>query len=158
MSDLGERIGNGERDAAIEALKAHHAQGRLNSREYEDRSVRARQARTWSELEPLFTDLPQPRPAPGRPLPLASAGPPPMANYQHSASDQGAEVSPRGGLLPEPWAGMVMGLTPFAALILFLSTGSWLWWLAIPIVGVIAHGPDTKHRGHGHRRGRGLTS
>jgi hypothetical protein len=42
-----------------------------------------------------------------------------------------------------------MSLTPFAALLLFFATGyHWQWFLMIPVVGLIAYGPDGHH---GHR-------
>lgn len=34
-----------------------------------------------------------------------------------------------------------MGLAPIAALVLFFLTRSWLWFLAIPAVGILLYGP-----------------
>jgi hypothetical protein len=149
VSDAAERIGNGEREAAIAALKTHQGEGRLDSREYEDRALRARQSRTWADLDPLFADLPEPRPHPGAAGRLPSSSIPPATSQP---------VSGYSGLLPEPWAAWAMSLTPFAALILFFVTGSWLWFLAIPIAGIVIYGPDGKDGHHigdqRYRRGR----
>lgn len=56
------RIGDAERDRAIECLQEHHAAGRLDPGEFDDRMGRALQARTRDDLDPLFVDLPAPQP------------------------------------------------------------------------------------------------
>ncbi len=61
------RIGDTERDDAIRALGEHFAAGRLDREEYDERADRALAARTWSDLAPLFRDLPQPVAAPRPP-------------------------------------------------------------------------------------------
>ena len=64
-SDAGQgrlRIGNAERTAAMKALDAHLEAGRLGVEEYGDRSAAAAGASVVSELEALFTDLPEPHP------------------------------------------------------------------------------------------------
>lgn len=40
-----------------------------------------------------------------------------------------------------------MGLAPILCLVLFFVTKSWLWFLLIPVVGVVLYGP----RGDGDR-------
>lgn len=57
------RIGDAERDEAIEALQEHHTLGRLDASEFDDRMGRALEARTSGDLVQLFTDLPDPRPS-----------------------------------------------------------------------------------------------
>jgi hypothetical protein len=52
------RIGDKERDAAVTALSEHYVAGRLTKEEYDERSAVAWQARTNSDLAPLFRDLP----------------------------------------------------------------------------------------------------
>jgi Domain of unknown function (DUF1707) len=151
------RIGNGEREAAVAALKVHHTEGRLDSREYEDRSLQARQARTWADLDPLFADLPQPRPVPGAVPPVSAptpVAPQPVAGS--TPSQPSGPVSPQdnGNLIPEPWAAWVMSLTPFAALILFFTTGDWWWFLGIPIAGIVIYGPDGRHGSRNRNRNR----
>jgi hypothetical protein len=53
-------IGDHERDLAVSALAQHYAHGRLTLAEHEERMTRALKARTNTELQGLFTDLPRP--------------------------------------------------------------------------------------------------
>ena len=131
----GQRIGAAERDSAVRALQVHYQAGRLTPEEYEDRSVRASRAMTWAEVAPLFADLPEPRPGPVAAA-LAAAPPSPSTSQ---------------GLVPMPDRARetIMSLTPLLALVLFFVTHSWLWFLAIPIVGIILYGSD---RGRSRRR------
>lgn len=68
----GIRIGDAEREQAVQSLGEHLRAGRLNVAEYDERLEQAFAARTEAELTPLFTDLPGgsprsgPTPAPGR--------------------------------------------------------------------------------------------
>jgi len=140
------RLGNGDREAALAALKAHLSAGRLDSREYEDRALRVSRARTWAELDPLFTDLPEPRPAPEANL---SAGSTPGRPTAESAESVFAPRS--AGLIAEPMATMLMAAAPILALILFFITDSWLWFLAIPLVAILAYGPGGR-AGYGRER------
>jgi hypothetical protein len=137
MSEASKRIGNAEREAAVAALKQHRLDGRLDPQEYEDRSVRAQQARTWDEVAALFTDLPDPHLVPS-PTTLRDEG-------KSANIEQVVQPAERRGLVPQPWAGWAMAFTPLAALLLFYTTGFWLWWLAIPIAGLIIYGPDGRH-------------
>ena len=158
MSDADRRISTSEREAAIASLQAHLTAGRLDSGEYEDRSVQARQARTRGDLTPLFADLPQPGPrwdeedaisasGPGPARPAAGTGPAPVPGSAPATPDR------RGGLVPEPWGAWVMSLTPFAALLLFFGAGHhWQWFLAIPIVGLIVYGPEGQRGDRGRSR------
>ena len=131
----GQRIGATEREAAVRALQAHYQAARLTPEEYEDRSVRASRAMTWGEIVPLFVDLPEPRPA-AVSAALAAATPVPTAQQGLvPLSDRARET--------------IMSLTPLVALILFFVTRSWLWFLAIPIVGILLYGSD---RGRQRRR------
>lgn len=61
------RIGDRERDDAAAALGEHFAAGRLAREEYDDRLALVFGARTWSDLTPIFGDLPGPKP--GQPAP-----------------------------------------------------------------------------------------
>lgn len=147
MDELGAvRIGDEERHAAVEALTAHREAGRLAPTEFEERQVAASRARTWAEIAMLFADLPDPRPA-GMPPELprsspavqASASPLPVAGH-------GTE-RPRGLLddvVPTRYRDTVMALTPLLAVVLFFVTKTWLWFLAIPIMGILLYGADGK--------------
>ncbi|MET0694824.1 MAG: DUF1707 domain-containing protein, partial [Propionibacteriaceae bacterium] len=59
---MPQRIGDADRDKAAEYLREHLAEGRLDQEEFDDRLTRALTAKTQSDLDPLFTDLPGPRP------------------------------------------------------------------------------------------------
>jgi len=61
------RIGDKERDEAAHALGEHFASGRLAREEYDDRLALIFGARTWSDITPIFGDLPAPKP--GQPAP-----------------------------------------------------------------------------------------
>jgi len=52
------RVSDAERDQAVSELSEHFQAGRITQEEFEDRSGRALQARTRSDLTGLFTDLP----------------------------------------------------------------------------------------------------
>lgn len=67
------RIGDAERNDALEVLGEHFAEGRLDREEYDERCQQALAARTASDLTPLFTDLPGRRPA--ALVPSGSPGP-----------------------------------------------------------------------------------
>ncbi|WP_308259476.1 DUF1707 domain-containing protein [Pseudonocardia sp. H11422] len=60
------RIGHDEREAAVRALGDHFARGRLDPSEFEERVAQAYAARTRTELDALFGDLPSP-PTPAAP-------------------------------------------------------------------------------------------
>jgi Domain of unknown function (DUF1707) len=64
------RVSDAERDQAVAELSEHFQSGRLTQEEFEDRSGRALQARTESDLVGLFNDLPHnaiPAPTPAAP-------------------------------------------------------------------------------------------
>lgn len=57
-----QRIGDAERDKAAEFLREHHAQGRLDAAEFDERITAALSAKWQSDLDRLFIDLPAPTP------------------------------------------------------------------------------------------------
>ena len=108
------RIGDFERDAAVSALGDHFAAGRLTRQEFDERSDRATQAKTGSQLNVLFADLPSLGAAPreGRP--------------PNKAGSEG-----RPWLLRVPWMPVLLVLAALAAIshapfVLLLVFG-WLW-------------------------------
>lgn len=48
----------------------------------------------------------------------------------------------------------IMALSPFAAMALFFTTGQWLWFLMIPVMGILLYGPEGGRKA-GRRRSRG---
>src|SRR5881227_1245225 len=57
------RLSDAEREEAIEVLSEHVRTGRLDLDEYGTRSAKVTAAKTRTELAPLFSDLPAPRPS-----------------------------------------------------------------------------------------------
>jgi len=145
-----ERISSAERDGALSALSAHRDAGRLDSGQYESRQVAATSAQTWAELLPLFADLPEPRPA--KVTALAAYAPPglPMGGSRPPSSPAAPRPGGSGPAIPNRVRETIMSLTPFAALVLFFTTHTWLWFLAIPVVSILLYGAEGR-RGRGRR-------
>ena len=55
----GTRASDAEREGAADALRRHHADGRLSTDELEERMGRAYAATTLGDLDQLFADLPR---------------------------------------------------------------------------------------------------
>src|SRR6476469_8189247 len=127
MQDDGDiRVSSAEREEALAALAEHHAAGRLDANDYEDRRGRATDAIVRRDLTSLFTDLPEPRPRLGSSV--GAAGP--------ASTPQTAEcrpATPMGKL-----ARTLVSLSPFIAIGAFFLTRSWLAFLLIPIIAIIA--------------------
>jgi Domain of unknown function (DUF1707) len=117
-SDL--RIGNPERQMAIEALETHLTAKRLNSAEYEQRIESCELARTQAELLRIFYDLPAPHPQ----LPSAAA--------------QAAEPEDGDDIPPVAVTGcLTLGLGIPVAVVLGIAYGAW-WALAVPVAVTVA--------------------
>ncbi|MFG1793936.1 DUF1707 domain-containing protein [Nocardia sp. NPDC049149] len=130
MSELPEiRIGTAEREDAMRRLSDHFAAGRLSVAEFDERSAVIAAAVTRGDVTKVFTDLPEP---------VTAAAVP-------------AKPKSDSGFLSE-WPERVMAVIPILAVILFFVTGSWLWFLAIPLAGALLFGGS--HGGHGHGNGR----
>ena len=56
--DPSMRAADADREATCERLRRHHAEGRLDAEEFQERVDRCYQAKTVGELEQLVTDLP----------------------------------------------------------------------------------------------------
>jgi hypothetical protein len=140
------RIGTPERDVAVAALDAHWHAGRLDPGEHERRTTLAKAARTRTELDALFADLPgQVAPQP------PAAGHEEVQGAAPAGSDPVPSVPAPGGVVGR-YRDTVMALTPFVALALFFWTQTWLWFLAIPVMGIPLFGADDR-KGRGRRRG-----
>ncbi|MCE4267137.1 MULTISPECIES: DUF1707 SHOCT-like domain-containing protein [Rhodococcus] len=124
MADVPDiRIGTAEREQALTALTEHFAAGRLTVSEFDERSGIVTAATTRSELAPVFKDLPDPVPSPAA----------------TSASVPARKFDP-------DWSGRIMAVIPILALILFFVTGTWLWFLAIPLAGALLFGTDKERK------------
>jgi len=106
-----QRIGDAERDAAIEELRAHMAAGRLTIDEFDERMGEALQAKTRPQLNFLFDDLPTD--------PDAVAG---ISVWRASPSRRPTAANPLR--VAQRW---LIILAP--VLWLTLLTGWRLWWL-----------------------------
>ena len=69
------RVGDAERESAVQALSEHFAAGRLRKDEFDERLAAAMTARTYAELDALFPDLP----------PLYGATPVPVSRPRSSS-------------------------------------------------------------------------
>ena len=127
------RIGSQERDEALAALASHHEAGRLDAFEYEDRRGRAVDAVTRSDLTALFADLPEPRP-------VCLAHPPAEPGRAAAPPARAASPAPpvRGGRVGRT----LVSLSPFIAIAAFFLTRSWLAFLLIPVIAIIAKALD----------------
>jgi hypothetical protein len=63
VSERDIRIGDAEREHALELLGTHLGEGRLTVDEFGERSARVATAKTRGDLYALFGDLPAPRPS-----------------------------------------------------------------------------------------------
>lgn len=152
-----QRIGDADRQQAIDALGEHWRAGRLDPAEHERRTTAAFQAVTRGDLDALFVDLPA---APASPPAVVGA---PAGDDPHTSA--AATHRSGGALIPaDSWIGQhsaaIMGLTPFAALVLFFVTGQWLFFLLVPVMGVVLFAGDNdeekeRKRLKRDRRGRG---
>ena len=140
------RIGDADRDQAVNFLQEHMAQGRIDASEFDDRMSRALKAKTASELAVLFDDLPEPRPpsATGTAYqapPLAAtaqrsfeippwqrtpAASPEIAHHVHPAV-------PQRGKADTVLAVMAAASWPAVILICFATSWSYWWLIFIPI-------------------------
>lgn len=113
------RIGDAERETAVSALSEHYVAGRLTKDEYDERSSVAWQARTNSDLAPLFVDLPSLQPSRRMPAPVASAAGVPQPPRQAS----------RGARFPLlPLIAILVGLAMLTEpWVVFVLVGV-LWW------------------------------
>ncbi|WP_159449807.1 DUF1707 SHOCT-like domain-containing protein [Corynebacterium pollutisoli] len=57
------RLSDNERISAMSALATHFTEGRLDTSEFDERTLAASQAKTRGDLRPLFDDLPGQLPA-----------------------------------------------------------------------------------------------
>ena len=144
--DLPARIGTSEREAARQALITHLEAGRLDADEYAERAAQVSTARTAADLEPLFADLPAPRPPVGSGVAPTTTSPsrtPAAAGSQPTAPGTRRRDSrpALGGRLGE----VIVTASPVLAVILFFVlnnfvSAAWVVFLLIPLTGAIVYG------------------
>ena len=140
-----QRLSDAARDAAVGRLAAAQAEGRLTATEYQERADVARSAVTRGNLVPLFADLPASVPT----APAVGPVPPPVGGYAGGAPVDSDRSRALGGAV----GATIMALVPFVAVGLFFLFGfngsfawSWLWFLLIPIAGIVIYGPGSEER------------
>jgi hypothetical protein len=124
------RIGDSEREAAVNALGEHYAAGRLTKEEFDERADAAWAARTRSGLWPLFDDLPHPV----SPPPVPPPAPQPVVGPGRTRTGWGV------GARILPLLVVVVILMALTHLPVFLLLLVWLFWART-------------HGAWGHRRG-----
>ncbi len=123
------RIGTDERERAQNALNEHFSQGRLDMGEFEERSSLAAGARTFADLEPIFSDLPGGLAAVFPPLPVKAAR------------------QPRGSLFAVPRRTIPAAALLLLVVLLVLVSHGWMLFLLFPMSGALRH----HHPPHGRR-------
>lgn len=113
------RVESSDRAKAKEALDAHLAAGRLDAGEHEQRICLVDDARTRSELETLFSDLPVPHPD------LSDV---PSSTRANQSNEEGWDAEATLGL------GILTGIAGFPmTLTLWATTGQWWWTVLVTI-------------------------
>ena len=159
---LQRRIGDTERDQAVNFLQEHMAQGRLDREEFDERLTTALNAKTAADLEPLFGDLPEPRPA-GL-VPQAPFSPPPWSGASATAipapvppPDPVASASSERDGMPRGAAIAMAAVWPAAIIFSFVTDFRFWWiWVVAAMVTVFvrrAFPPGSEHRGISDREG-----
>ena len=93
------RASDADREQFVEALRQHHAEGRLTTEELSERTERAYAARTFGDLDALATDLPPPPAAAG------VAGGPPTGPRRPAARRPGGPRPRARGTWSARWCG-----------------------------------------------------
>lgn len=135
MDDVPIRIGDADRDRAIDRLRTAMAEGRLTYEEFDQRVEAALQAKYESDLRPLFADLPAVS-TPGEPAEVGRLAP---------ADLEPPLMLPSGRRYRR--VGFYMPLWPITFFVL-VASGWRLWWLIfVPMVlGPIIMGNQQRRR------------
>lgn len=122
-----QRIGDAERDAAVEALREHMSVGRLSLEEFDERMNRVLEAKTQADLASQFYDLPGGAPH-GELVPFADE----QARKRVAAnrkSSNALDTMRIGGTILI-WLAFLFGW-------FVLGVPWWLFWIPMIITGVI---------------------
>jgi DUF1707 SHOCT-like domain len=151
-----QRIGDAERDQAAGYLREALAEGRLDQSEFDERLERALQAKTQADLDPLFRDLPGPRPGQGMATSAGFQAPP--WQRREGAEPASADVVPSSASADVVPAGRSRVLDtiawvawPVTIMVLFATSWSYWWLIFIPII--ISSLAGSKHQRSGRDRG-----
>lgn len=129
-----QRIGDAERDRAADYLREHMSVGRLTQDEFDERVTVALSARTAADLEPLFSDLPAPKP--GQDLAVNPSTPWPAYQPPGRAATTPTPAAPAP--MPDNKLANALAAASGVAWILFIlnfAVGPGFWWLVfLPIL------------------------
>lgn len=140
MEPAPQRIGDAERDRAVELLRDHMAVGRLDQAEFDDRLGAALSARTASDLDPLFSDLPGPRPSQTLANMPSSFAPPAGAVAAPATAHRAGYNTALAIISAIIWPVTILAIT-------FGFGWDNAWWLVfVPIIFSSALGKDHKDR------------
>ena len=125
------RVGDTERNSALEALGEHLASGRLDLDEYGERSAQVTQAKTVADLKELFDDLPPPHPK--LPVPLPALPPPSAtaARYQSAAPVRNDQRTPA-----QRAAQVAIAISGIVSVLLFFTLKIWVVFLIPALIAV----------------------
>lgn len=133
------RIGDAEREQALQALGEHMSAGRLDIDEYGDRTARVATARTRRELADLFGDLPDPKPVFAPPRPAPAPVPPVPVAPRPAASP--AQRSWEDRPLAQRLSAALVPVSALVAVALFLTVLKGEWFIfALPVITTMVLG------------------
>ena len=146
------RAGTTDRQAAVDQLSTHFADGRLDAAEFDQRVAAAYGSTYLDELPPLFADLPQNRPESPSWARGPAYGPRPLTGPGGDPFQRGGPWGPRGRR-PGPPPPMRLALLVLLMFVMFWSIGAVthgffpfpLLWV---VIGLVLLG-KMRHRRHG---------
>jgi len=132
---LPQRIGDAERDKAVEYLRDHLAEGRLDQWEFDERLTQALTAKTQADLDPLFRDLPGPKPGAAAASRPPFQAPPWQTPASRSLAPRPTPPVPVRGQRGGPLSVAASLAWPIVIVAIIALGGHGLWWLiSIPII------------------------
>ncbi len=141
--DFTQRCSDADRDEAIKALSEHHAAGRIDFTEFDERSTAALSAKTFEDLRSLFGDLPAPQPT--WPESLRPAAAPSQVPAVREESRAPAETD------TPKWVSVAQAVVWPVMLVLWLGVGWGAWWIVF-IAAAINAGLHAAYGRKRHRR------
>ncbi|HEY4992513.1 MAG TPA: DUF1707 domain-containing protein [Nakamurella sp.] len=140
------RVGDTERNSAMDALGEHLSSGRIDLDEFGTRSAQVTQARTVADLRALFVDLPAPHPT------LPGPAPAPRPAYQPAARPGAQPARPGDDRTPaQRAASAAIAVSGIVAAVLFFALHlPWYIFLLPAVIGIVssaAWGGDSRRSG-----------
>ena len=122
------RASDADREQFVEALRRHHAEGRLTVEELTERTERAYAARTLGDLDALGGDLPPLQPPAAAPAP----GTAPADPASRPGPPAAGQAAARAALLR---SALWYGLLSLVLLVVWAMSGRDYFWPIWPILG-----------------------